>query len=546
VAEIGTDNAGSAGGGTFAPLRTPLFRNIWLASLLSNLGFMFLSVGAAWQMTLLTPRPEIIALVQSALMLPMMLLAIPAGAMADMYDRRKVALAALCVALVAAFSLTVLVALHLLTPSLLLAFCFFVGIGVALYAPSWQASVGEQVPRETLPAAVSLASMSFNIGRSVGPALGGALVAAAGPVAAFAGTAFGYVPLFTMFALWKREATPSRLPPERIDRAVGAGVRYVLHSPPIRTVVVRAFFTTLTGCSISALMPLVVRDQLHSTAGVFGLLLGCFGVGAVIGGLILPAVRRRASEQLSVTVASVLLASGIAIVALSPWYPLSAVALILCGMSWTISITLYNVVIQTSAPRWVSGRLVASFQTATAAGTACGSWPWGHVAAGAEVQTAMLVSAAAAASTTLLGLVLRMPSASDSEHEEVRMSDPEVALDLTGRSGPIVTEVEYSIAHEDAREFYRRMMAVRLLRMRNGAFEWSIARHIADPQIWVERFTCPTWHDYLRLRDRNTAEEMAVMQNAQDMIRPGTQLVVRRMLERPFGSVRWFENTPEM
>jgi MFS family permease len=546
VAEIGTDNAGSAGGGTFAPLRTPLFRNIWLASLLSNLGFMFLSVGAAWQMTLLTPRPEIIALVQSALMLPMMLLAIPAGAMADMYDRRKVALAALCVALVAAFSLTVLVALHLLTPSLLLAFCFFVGIGVALYAPSWQASVGEQVPRETLPAAVSLASMSFNIGRSVGPALGGALVAAAGPVAAFAGTAFGYVPLFTMFALWKREATPSRLPPERIDRAVGAGVRYVLHSPPIRTVVVRAFFTTLTGCSISALMPLVVRDQLHSTAGVFGLLLGCFGVGAVIGGLILPAVRRRASEQLSVTVASVLLASGIAIVALSPWYPLSAVALILCGMSWTISITLYNVVIQTSAPRWVSGRLVASFQTATAAGTACGSWLWGHVAAGAEVQTAMLVSAAAAASTTLLGLVLRMPSASDSEHEEVRMSDPEVALDLTGRSGPIVTEVEYSIAHEDAREFYRRMMAVRLLRMRNGAFEWSIARHIADPQIWVERFTCPTWHDYLRLRDRNTAEEMAVMQNAQDMIRPGTQLVVRRMLERPFGSVRWFENTPEM
>jgi MFS family permease len=479
-------------------------------------------------------------------MLPMMLLAIPAGAMADMYDRRKVALAALCVALVAAFSLTVLVALHLLTPSLLLAFCFFVGIGVALYAPSWQASVGEQVPRETLPAAVSLASMSFNIGRSVGPALGGALVAAAGPVAAFAGTAFGYVPLFTMFALWKREATPSRLPPERIDRAVGAGVRYVLHSPPIRTVVVRAFFTTLTGCSISALMPLVVRDQLHSTAGVFGLLLGCFGVGAVIGGLILPAVRRRASEQLSVTVASVLLASGIAIVALSPWYPLSAVALILCGMSWTISITLYNVVIQTSAPRWVSGRLVASFQTATAAGTACGSWLWGHVAAGAEVQTAMLVSAAAAASTTLLGLVLRMPSASDSEHEEVRMSDPEVALDLTGRSGPIVTEVEYSIAHEDAREFYRRMMAVRLLRMRNGAFEWSIARHIADPQIWVERFTCPTWHDYLRLRDRNTAEEMAVMQNAQDMIRPGTQLVVRRMLERPFGSVRWFENTPEM
>lgn len=540
------NSAGSAGGGTFAPLRTPLFRNIWLASLLSNLGFMFLSVGAAWQMTLLTPRADMVALVQTALMLPMMLLAIPAGAMADMYDRRKVALAALCIALASGVCLTGLVALDLLTPWLLLAFCFLVGLGVALYAPSWQASVGEQVPREMLSNAVSLTAISFNIGRSVGPALGGALVAAAGPVAAFAGTAFGYVPLFATFYLWKRKAIPSRLPPERIDRAVGAGVRYVVHSPPIRTVVLRAFATTLTGCSISALMPLVVRDQLHSTAEVFGLLLGCFGIGAVTGGLILPSLRHRLSEQASIYLASLLLAGAIAAVALSPWLLLTAAALALCGICWTVSITLYNVVIQTSAPRWVSGRLVAAFQTATAGGTACGSWVWGHVAAATQVQTALLVSAGAVAATMLLGLVLRMPSASDSEHEEVKLSDPEVNLDLTGRSGPIVVEIEYRVAHEDAREFYRRMMPVRSLRMRNGAFEWSIARHIGDPEIWMERYSCPTWHDYLRLRDRNTAEEMAVIQHAQEMMRPGSDMVVHRMLERPFGSVRWFENAPEV
>jgi len=530
----------------WAPLQTPLFRNIWLASLLSNLGFMFLSVGAAWQMTLLTPRADMVALVQTALMLPMMLLAIPSGAMADMYDRRKVTLGALSGSFTAALVLTGLVAGGLVTPWLLLSFCFLVGLGVAVYSPSWQASVSEQVPREVLSEAVGLSAVSFNIGRSVGPALGGALVAAAGPVAAFAGTTLGYVPLWTMLYLWKRKAVPSRLPPERIDRAVGAGVRYVFHSPSIRKVVLRAFATTFSGCSISALMPLLVREQLHSSAEVFGLLLGCFGIGAVIGGLILPGLRRKLSEEAIITSMTMVMAGTIAVVALSPWYPLTAVALVFGGMCWMGTITLYNVLVQTSAPRWVSGRLVASFQTATAGGTACGSWFWGHVAAGSEVQTALLGSAGAVGLTVLLRFLLPMPSVGDSDHEQVKLRDPEVNLDLTGRSGPIVVEIEYRITHEDAREFYRRMTAVRSVRMRNGAFEWSIARHIADPELWIERFSCPTWHDYLRLRDRSTAEEMAVMQHAQGLIRPGYQMTIHRYLERPFGSVRWFENAPDV
>jgi len=546
VAETISNSGETARVSMWAPLAFPLFRNIWSASLLSNLGFMFLSVGAGWQMTLLTPRADMVAMVQTALMLPMMFLAIPAGAMADMYDRRKVALGALCVSLASGFSLAALAALHLLTPWLVLGFCFLVGLGMALYAPSWQASVSEQVPRETLSEAVGLTAISFNIARSVGPALGGALVAAAGPVAAFTGTAFGYVPLFAAMLMWKRKAVPSRLPPERIDRAVGAGVRYVLHSPPIRTVVLRAFATTFTGCSISALMPLIVRDQLHSSAEVFGLLLGCFGVGAVIGGLILPGLRRRFAEEAIVSGVSVILGTAIAAIALSPWYLLTAAVLVVAGICWTISITIYNVVIQTAAPRWVSGRLVASFQTATAGGTACGAWFWGHIAGTAPIHDTLLISAGAVAASALLGLLLKVPSASDSEHEEVRLADPEVNLDLTGRSGPIVVEMEYRITREDAREFYRRMMAVRLVRMRNGAFEWSIARHITDPEIWVERYSCPTWHDYLRLRDRNTAEEILIMQHAQAMIRPGHAVVIHRMLERPFGSVRWFENAPEV
>jgi len=158
----------------------------------------------------------------------------------------------------------------------------------------------------------------------------------------------------------------------------------------------------------------------------------------------------------------------------------------------------------------------------------------------------LLGSAGAVGLTVLLRFLLPMPSVGDSDHEQVKLRDPEVNLDLTGRSGPIVVEIEYRITHEDAREFYRRMTAVRSVRMRNGAFEWSIARHIADPELWIERFSCPTWHDYLRLRDRSTAEEMAVMQHAQGLIRPGYQMTIHRYLERPFGSVRWFENAPDV
>src|SRR5690606_5961564 len=221
-----------------APLRTPLFRRIWLASLLSNLGFMFLAVAAAWQMTLLTPQADMVALVQTALMSPMMLLSIPAGALADMYDRRKIGLVSLCLSLLSATALATSTLFGLVTPWVILGFCFLIGTGMALFAPAWQASVGEQVPRETLPQAVALNVISFNIARSFGPAIGGIVVAVAGAVTAFASTAMGYLPLLLVMFLWKREPAPSRLPPERIDRAVSAGIRYVFHSPPIRVVLI--------------------------------------------------------------------------------------------------------------------------------------------------------------------------------------------------------------------------------------------------------------------------------------------------------------------
>src|SRR5882757_5094269 len=300
-----------------APLRHAVFRRIWLASLLSNLGLLVQGVGAAWAMTQMTSSADKVALVQTALMLPVMLISMPAGAIADMYDRRIVALVSLSIALCGATALAALAWLGLVTPPLLLAFCFVVGSGMALFGPAWQSSVSEQVPSETLPTAVALNGISFNIARSFGPAIGGIVVATAGAVAAFAANAVLYIPLFVVMFLWRRTTAPSRLPREQLNRAIVSGVRYIRHSPPIRIVLARTLITGIAGGSVSALMPLVARDLLHGGAQTYGIMLGAFGMGAVIGALNISEVRKRLTGEAAVRACALSMAGAIASVALS-------------------------------------------------------------------------------------------------------------------------------------------------------------------------------------------------------------------------------------
>ncbi len=242
-----------ASDGIGAPLRQPVFRRIWLASLLSNFGMLVQGVGAAWAMTLMTSSADKVALVQTAAMLPTMLISIAAGAIADMYDRRQVALVGLCIALAGAITLSILTFLGAITPNILLLFCFIVGTGMALFGPSWQASVSEQVSPETLPAAVALNGISYNIARSFGPAIGGVIVAAAGAGAAFVTNAVLYLPLVIVLYLWRRQHEPSRLPPEGLRRAMVSGVRYIVNSPQTRVVLTRTLVTGMLGGSAFAL-----------------------------------------------------------------------------------------------------------------------------------------------------------------------------------------------------------------------------------------------------------------------------------------------------
>jgi MFS family permease len=543
---IGAPWAQMLGGDSIAaPLRHPTFRRIWLASVLSNLGILIQGVGAAWAMTQMASSADKVALVQTALSLPIMLIAMPAGAIADMYDRRIVALVALCIALSGATALAVLTWLGLVTPNLLLGFCFAVGSGMALMGPAWQSSVAEQVPAETLPAALALNGISYNIARSIGPAIGGIVVAAAGSESAFALNAMLYLPLIAALFLWKRVAEPSRLPPEKLRRAMVSGLRYIGNSPSIKIVLARTLVVGLVGGAILALLPLVARDRLHGGAGLYGMMLGAFGVGAVLGALNLTRLRRRLNAEAAINACTIAMGVGFAVVAVSHAPVLTMAALILAGAGWTLAWTLLNIGVQLSAPRWVSGRALAAYQAASSGGIALGAWGWGHLTDLAGVETALLIAGALMLASPLIGLWLRMPRIGARGEETVVLDDPEVRLELTGRSGPVVVEIEYRVERDNALVFHSLMHEVQMFRQRNGAYGWSIARDVADPELWTERYRCPTWFDYLRQRNRATRSETATEQQAIAFhIGPGP-VRVRRMLERPFGSVRSKDHTSD-
>jgi MFS family permease len=530
----------------FAPLRHGVFPRVWVASLGTSFGALIQGVGAAWAMVKLSAPADMVAMVQTASFMPIVLLSLIAGAIADMYDRRVVALVALTISITSGVALAACAFLHLLTPVSLLGFCFSVGIGGALFSPAWQASVREQVPPRLLPQAISLNSISYNIARSFGPAIGGVLVAFAGAAAAFVCNAVLYLPMFFVMLFWKREKEVPRLPPENLWRAMISGVRYLINSPPIRVVMFRTLVLGVIGGAVSAMMPLVARDLVGGGALTYGILLGAFGLGAVAGALNMAAVRARFPNEGIVTACMLVIGVADIIVSHSHILALSVAALVFNGAAWMISVACYNIEVQLAAPRWVAGRTLAVFQAAIAGGIALGAILWGKIAQGHGVGMALLVSGLAMLAAPLLAIWLRMPR-SESAVEDAReaLAEPEVALGLTPRSGPIIVEIDYHVAADKARMFYQSSLDVQRGRQRNGAYGWSISRDIANPELWTERFHCPTWHDYLRQRSRATQAEREQEQHMRSFHLGPDPVRIRRLLERPFGSVRWQEDTPD-
>lgn len=529
----------------FSPLRHAVFRSMWLSNTVSNAGGLIQSVAAAWIMATISTADHV-ALVQTATFLPMALFALPAGAIADIYDRRKVQLACFFLAFVAAALMTLVSVLDLITPWILLGLCFLVGTGGALAAPARGASVAEQVPRGLIPQAVALNNISYNLARSVGPAIGGILVATVGATVAFAVNTLSFLPMLESLRRWRREPEVSRLPPEGLFRSVYAGVRYVMNMQAIRRAIGRAFVLCFFGAALPALMPLIALDLLVGNASTFGLLLGCFGIGAVCGIFVLAPMRAKFGNENTLRLCTVTVAACLVILASSRSQLLDFAVLMVAGMAWMIITTTISVMVQLFVPRWVMGRAIATSSAAITLGVAVGSWLWGLVARDYGLILAFQAAAVGLVASLVLARYLPVADRTGStELDELSLDDPDVQLGINGRSGPISIELQYRIPTENARDFYNLMREQQKARIRNGAYEWSLSRNIGDPEHWSERFSCPTWNDYLRLRNRRTLEDSDLHRATAKMHVGHEPIKVLRWLNRPAGSVRWQEGAPD-
>ncbi|MGX8012218.1 MFS transporter [Mesorhizobium sp. ORM8.1] len=517
-----------------APFRHGIFRAVWSASLVSNFGGLIQGVGAAWMMTTIATSSYQVALVQASTTLPIMLFALVAGAVADSFNRRKVMLVAQTFMLVVSALLTVFTWYGWMTPWTLLAFTFLIDSGTALNSPAWQASVGDMVPRAKVPAAVALNSLGFNITRSVGPAIGGVIVATAGAAAAFAANAISYIGLIVVLARWKPEEPAQTLPRESLGAAMGAGLRYVAMSPNIAKVLVRGSAFGFSAGAVLALLPLVARDVVKGDALTYGIMLGAFGIGAVGGALISVRLRQLLSSETMVRMAF----AGFAVCAFNAavshnaWQ--TAAGLLIGGACWVIALSHFNVTVQMSTPRWVVGRVLSIYQTATFGGIALGSWIWGVVADAHGAETALTAASIAMLAGGAIGLVLPLPRQTVLNLDPLnRFKEPMLALDLKPRSGPIAIMIEYFIREEDVPEFLATMAERGRIRRRDGARNWTLARDLENPGIWIEHYHTPTWVEYIRHNRRATHADAVVGERIRALHSGDDPPRVRRMIERP-------------
>lgn len=522
----------------FAPLRRPVYRAVWLASTLSNVGGLIQSVGASWLMLSITQSADRVALVQTSVALPILLLSLLAGAVADNLDRRKVMLCAQVFMFVVSLLLALSAWLGAITPWNLLLFTFLIGCGAAFNAPAWQASVGDLVPREELPGAVALNSMGFNLARSIGPAVGGVIVASAGAAAAFALNALSYLGLIVVLMRWHPTPEPRLLPREALRTAVAAGVRYVAMSPAIRTVLVRSVFFAIAASAVVALMPMIAKLRVGGGPRTYGLLLGAFGVGAIVGAITSTRLRHALSTEGIVRYAGCAFAVAVAATALSSALWTSLLALLIAGAAWVLTLSTFNVAVQLSAPRWVVARAISLYQMAAFGGIAGGSWLWGEVAAHQGISVALYGAALLMLGSVLLGVWLPLAQSEQRNLDPLRLwKAPETAVEVDPRSGPVIVTIEYQINENDIYEFLAVMAQRRRIRRRDGAHNWRLLRDLSDRSLWIERYETPTWLDYLRLNNRVTQDDAPIHQRLRALHQGPGEPRVRRMLERQTSAV---------
>jgi MFS family permease len=501
------------------PLRTPLFRNLLIADAMSDVGTFMQTVGAAWLMVSLGAGPMYVALTQTASALPFFVFALPAGAIGDIVDRRRLILSTEIWMVGVAAVLAVTTIVGLMSPWLLLVLTFALSAGDAFETPTWRAVLPEMVKKEDLAAASALNGIEFNFARAVGPALAGAIIAVAGVGTAFALNVVSFGGVIVLVARWKRPVRRRTTPPETLAGATVAALRYVRFSPSLRVLMLRSGLTMFFASALLALLPSVARTISDSPAG-YGILLGCFGAGAVLGALTMQPARARWSEDAVVSGGVAILGLMTAIAGSLHAMVALAATMLVAGAAWIVFISVMSALVQSLAPDWVRARVLSIFMLVFQGGLAAGSALAGAVAARAGIHHALVWAGLGIVATTALGLIAKLPDATTDVSPWNHWRMPAIVKDLRPEldEGPVLVTLEYRVNRERSEEFLEAIHEYGRVRRRDGAYRWGVYRDLEDADRYVETFLIRSWAEHLRQHERSTKADREVEDRLQTYV----------------------------
>ena len=511
VSEPAVRPAPSPQAGVLRPLRHRLFRALWVATVFSNIGTWMHDVSAAWLMTTLSSTPLLVALVTTAGAFPMFLLALPAGALADILDRRRLLLITQVWMLSSAAVLGLLTIAGWATPAVLLVLTAVLASGAALNMPAWQAITPELVPHEEVPAAVSLGGVSFNLARAIGPALGGLLLAGLGPGPVFLLRALSFIGIIYVLVKWRRMSTEPVFPRERMLSAIRAGIRYARHAPLLQTVLFRTFVFMVGASALWALLPLLASVHLGAGALEYGMLMGAIGLGALLGAVLLPVLRRTFSLDTMMNLSMLVFALAVAVCAAVEEFVLLLGIMGAIGVGWMVIMSTFNVGAQLTVPAWVRARALSLFLVMFMAGMALGSALWGWIAGAAGVPVTLAISGG----SIVLGILLtnrypmrEIPEASVTP--SLHWPLPDALRDTHPAAGPVLVMMDYEIDPRQTEEFLLAIHQLATIRKRDGGMEWGIYSDPAVPGRFVETYVVESWAEHLRQHARFTYGDKSV------------------------------------
>ncbi|AEV85640.1 major facilitator transporter [Actinoplanes sp. SE50] len=504
------------GPAAWAPLRIAAFRALWLALLASNIGTWMQTVGAQWLLVEHSGSDTLVAVVQTASTLPIVLLALPSGALADTFDRRRLLIFVQIFLAAVGVLLTVLTQAGRMPPSLLLTLTFALGAGQAMTAPAWQAVIPEMVPRSQLASASALGAISMNLARAVGPAVAGVLIAQTGTAVVFGLNTLSYAVFALVLVRWRPAAPDPAAVPEPFGAAMRSGSRYVRHSPVVRRILLRASLFLVPGSALWALLPLVAERRLGLGSGGYGVLLAAVGAGAVVGALLLPRMRARWSMNRLLLIAGVVFTAILAVLGLARSEILVIIVLVPAGIAWVMVLSNVNAAMQLFLPNWVRARGLAVYQMVFAGAQAVGALAWGALSDVTGLPATLVASAVLMlAGVATLGRWPMRDTSGLNRDPAVYWPEPHLELDPDEHDGPVLVMAGYPISPDRETEFVSAMHDVRRSRLRTGAERWGLFRDGERPGRFVEVYLVPSWDEHLRQHSgRLTGTDQAIEERA--------------------------------